>query len=153
MLKTLQNSIKQIQKHLTKSFSMQVTPLRYHDDNYCYMVKHTNDKMYKVVDPGDTEKILKFLSKNSILVDSILITHKHWDHIGDIDQFCYQLSKIQKALGNNQDVKLYAGKKDLVSGTTEELGVNGPEDKFTFENFEMTCLQSPCHTRGHTLFY
>jgi glyoxylase-like metal-dependent hydrolase (beta-lactamase superfamily II) len=84
---------------------MQVIPLRYHDDNYCYFVKHRNDLTWSVVDPGDSKMILGFIKEHSLQVSQIIATHKHWDHIGDIEWFHEELRKHMRG-----PVELFAGK-------------------------------------------
>lgn len=50
----------------------------------CYIVSDEN-KAAAVIDPGDNAKeIIKFLDKNGLKAEWILITHGHYDHIGAV---------------------------------------------------------------------
>ena len=103
---------------------MQVTPLRYHDDNYCYFVKHNNDESYSVVDPGDSKMILGFIKKNELKIRQIIITHKHWDHTGDIEWFHESLSKYMGA-----KVDLFAGNFffcEILNFQAQQIKFQGP---------------------------
>lgn len=139
---------------------MQVVPLRYHDDNYCYFVKHKVDSGYSVVDPGDSERIANFIIENNIKIDRILITHKHWDHIGEIDWFYDSIEKyMQSKHGLQGKLPLFAGKNDNVPKTNVFCGID-EQGKHVKENswklspeVSMRAFSTPCHTIGHTLFY
>jgi glyoxylase-like metal-dependent hydrolase (beta-lactamase superfamily II) len=45
-------------------------------------------KQAAAIDPafGATEKILPYLKKNNLNLKAILLTHSHWDHIGDVKE-------------------------------------------------------------------
>lgn len=50
----------------------------------CYIVH--NGKSCLVVDPGaDAEKIINKINELNVVVKAILITHYHFDHIGEVD--------------------------------------------------------------------
>lgn len=50
----------------------------------CYVVSDDNGAA-AVIDPGDEpEKILTYLKENSLLCETILITHGHFDHVGGV---------------------------------------------------------------------
>ena len=49
----------------------------------CYII--TNGKTI-IIDPGDEAyKIINYLNENNLDLDSILITHHHFDHVGALD--------------------------------------------------------------------
>lgn len=108
------------------------------------------DTRYKVVDPGESEGVQNFIKSNQIQVDGILITHKHWDHIGDIKLFYKGLKDF---IGDDWKLALYAGIEDAVPGTTEKVGIDGKETTEDFGSWTCTFLPAPCHTKGHTLYY
>lgn len=61
---------------------VKVTPIPAFTDNYIWCLHDENHAV--VVDPGDAAPVQKFLSDNNLRLDTILITHHHWDHIGGV---------------------------------------------------------------------
>ncbi len=60
------------------------TPLPILSTNYIWILSHpTLDEAY-VVDPGDAEPVLHFLSRRKLKLKGVLITHSHNDHIGGL---------------------------------------------------------------------
>jgi len=53
-------------------------------DNYIWVIR--NDAQVTLVDPGDPAPVLQYLQENDLILQDILITHHHWDHIGGISQ-------------------------------------------------------------------
>ena len=135
---------------------MLVRPIRYFADNYCYLLKTKNDTHHTIVDPGDTDFILDQIRSNNWTIDNILLTHRHWDHIGDFPKFLSELKKF-----HNEDLGLKNHKIDVYGGHIEEMEFDYipicrtkfSNEKLDFENFTVECQHSPCHTRGHVLFY
>ena len=65
---------------------LNIFPIPLFQDNYSYLV--VNNSKGLLVDPALSEPVLNFLSKNhpEIQITHILVTHKHWDHAGEINQ-------------------------------------------------------------------
>jgi len=61
---------------------MKVTPIQALSDNYIWLYEDNNEII--VVDPGEAQPVLKYIKENQLNLDSILITHKHQDHIGGV---------------------------------------------------------------------
>ncbi len=52
----------------------------------CYLISDDN-KRTAVIDPGDEAgTILEFAERNGLLLDTILITHGHFDHVGGVTE-------------------------------------------------------------------
>ena len=51
-------------------------------DNYSYLVIDEKKNIACVVDPSESEPIIKYLSNNKIDLKFILNTHHHYDHVG-----------------------------------------------------------------------
>ena len=110
-------------------------------DNYSYVIIDENNKKTCVVDPSESEPIIKFLEINNLKLNYILNTHHHYDHIGGN----IELKKKYKAkvVGFNEDYKRIPG-----IDTKLKDGETWKED-----NFEAKVLQIPGHTLGHICFY
>ena len=61
----------------------QITPIKAFQDNYIWAL--IEDQNLIIVDPGDAKPVLDFISHSKLNLLSILITHKHLDHIGGVD--------------------------------------------------------------------
>ena len=51
-------------------------------DNYIYLLRNENKNITSVIDPGESEPVLKFLNNKNWHLDEIINTHHHHDHIG-----------------------------------------------------------------------
>ncbi len=62
--------------------TFQITPIPALKDNYIWVIHRGQHAV--VIDPGETAPVLEFLDNRSLLLDAILCTHRHNDHIGGI---------------------------------------------------------------------
>ena len=51
-------------------------------DNYSYLIIDEKNKTACVIDPGESDPIIKYLKSNKIDLKFILNTHHHYDHVG-----------------------------------------------------------------------
>ena len=51
-------------------------------DNYVYLLRNEHKNITIVIDPGESEPVLKFLHNKNWHLDEIINTHHHHDHIG-----------------------------------------------------------------------
>ena len=51
-------------------------------DNYSYLIIDEKNNIACVVDPSDSDPIIKYLENNKIQLKFILNTHHHYDHVG-----------------------------------------------------------------------
>jgi len=61
---------------------MKITPISALSDNYIWL--YENNKEVIVIDPGEAEQVIDYIKENQLTLDSILLTHKHDDHIGGV---------------------------------------------------------------------
>lgn len=117
------------------------------------------EKMAAVIDPakGSLKKVLDFTQKNNFTIKMILLTHSHWDHIGDVLE-----------LKNKTNADVYVHKED-----SENLQNPGKDGLFLLHkikgckpNFylkdnqilkladlEIKVLHTPGHSPGSVCFY
>lgn len=57
------------------------------NDNYIWLI-HNNDNHCVVVDPGDATPVLECIKAHNFILDAILVTHHHNDHIGGYLSLC-----------------------------------------------------------------
>lgn len=108
-------------------------------ENYIWaLVKH--DKCW-IIDPGEAEPVLKFLTDRGLSLQGILITHRHGDHINGV-------AELKQAFTN---IIIYGPEKTpfpLIENRLKE------GDKVTiFENYPLHVLETPGHTEDHISFY
>jgi len=125
----------------------------------CYLLFEEDNKNAVCIDPGaDSEKIIKIIEENKLLLDAVLLTHGHGDHIGG-------LSDLLK----KYDVPVYIHLEDETmlrspgENLSESIGLNvvaPPTDKFIFDgqkiqfgDTEITVFHTPGHTRGGSSFF
>ncbi|PRY82275.1 hydroxyacylglutathione hydrolase [Alkalibacterium olivapovliticus] len=61
---------------------MNITPVKAFSDNYIWVIEEKQDAI--VVDPGESEGVLRYLKDNQLNLHAILLTHEHDDHIGGV---------------------------------------------------------------------
>lgn len=117
---------------------LSVTALPILSDNYVWILE--KDGRCVVVDPGEAAPVQKFLKKNKLELEAILLTHHHGDHVAGV-------------LGiAGHDVDVYASTPDLrrIAGVTRGVsdGTRITVLGTTFDVFE-----TPGHTVGAVCYY
>ena len=63
------------------------------NDNYIWLIENS-DKRCAIVDPGDAAPVLDYLPQHNLVLEAILITHHHHDHIGGVSELVRQYPGI-----------------------------------------------------------
>jgi hydroxyacylglutathione hydrolase len=120
---------------------LEITPIQALKDNYIWLIIHRNSKQCMIVDPSESEPIIKELQEKSLQLRGILITHHHWDHTKGIEKIL-----------NYQQVPVYGPKQESIQFCSNPLQegdiLKESEDSFTF-----SILDIPGHTKGHIAYY
>src|SRR5690606_13542363 len=58
----------------------ELIPIPALSDNYIWMVSHNGHAA--VVDPGESAPVAAMLDQHNLVLDAILLTHHHADHVG-----------------------------------------------------------------------
>ena len=124
---------------------MEITALPAFSDNYIWAIhKHDgNQDLVAVVDPGEAAPVLDYLQRTGGRLCAILITHRHADHIGGVNEL------LQHAR-----VPVYgpAAERDKITMLTHVLregdSVNLPE-----LGLEFSVLDVGGHTLGHIAYF
>lgn len=125
----------------------------------CYLLTDTYTGRILVIDPGDElDRIISGLSGSVKLIDGIVITHGHHDHMGAADE----LSKASNVLCtiHNNDVPLFR-RAPLYAMTLENKRVLTPEkfntyqdhQVFRFGRSQIQVWWTPGHTPGSSCLY
>ena len=123
---------------LPKNSNLSIKPIKSFTDNYIWMLKKNKDVV--VVDPGDAIPVLNFLKEKNLNLKSILITHKHSDHIGGIEDL----------LSHYPNIKIYGPKNNFnfiytIVNNNELLKINELD-------IEFRVIATPGHTLDHVVF-
>jgi len=117
-------------------------------DNYSYIVICQKTNKAAVIDPGDCDPVWSYLNmlnregNGTIEVDKILITHKHWDHCGGVEE-------LMEKFPNKKEVQVY-GSEGKVDSSGQPRLVDG--EKIEIGNIKVTIRSVPGHTEKHMCF-
>jgi len=65
------------------------------DKNLCYLVWCEETRLTSIIDPSvETLEIFEFIESKNLILEKILITHTHHDHITYLDDFIYKYPLI-----------------------------------------------------------
>lgn len=119
----------------------------------CYLLWKENHVI--IIDPGSTSrKLLSHLIEKEAVVDAILLTHGHFDHIGGVDFFANEFHcpiYIDEAdYKMTQDTSINGsipGREGIVKSEISfyQTGIN------KVKNFEFEAIFAPGHTHGCTM--
>ncbi|WP_022942576.1 hydroxyacylglutathione hydrolase [Psychromonas hadalis] len=111
------------------------------NDNYIWLIKDSQSQHCIVVDPGDATPVLEMIKSQHLIVDAILITHHHYDHIDGVETLLSVL---------DENIKLYS--KDRLF--PQSIEVQEGEIITFFENsFSLQVMELPGHTLDHIAYY
>lgn len=124
----------------------------------CYIVHRKENERCVVIDPGDSgEEIAGYIRKKGLVLEDILLTHGHYDHVLGVPGL------VADAGGK---VCAYEGEKELlwdaglnVSGmagrpvSIEADVVFRDGQKFESAGMEFEVIHTPGHTKGSCCYY
>ena len=113
---------------------MNIMPLPALSDNYIWIIEKNNGIV--VVDPSEADLLLQLMESKGYLLEAVLLTHKHQDHIGGV-----------KKLTAAHLAPVYGPKE---TGVATEI-VSGGET-LTFLGEEVKVTATPGHTAGHVAY-
>lgn len=120
-----------------------------------YILVDEETKKCAVVDPGGAEdKILSYIKNNGLILEYILLTHGHGDHIGAV-------KSIREKTGAK--VVAHTDEKELLNDNRKNLSCMMPhcgpqeldadiyvndKEKLTLGNLKLSFIHTPGHTKG-----
>ncbi|CAG9320549.1 unnamed protein product [Blepharisma stoltei] len=124
---------------------MRIIPIKLFEDNYSYAVFVEGHNSYALVDPADLAGVKAFISGNpqlsSMNFTHVFTTHKHADHCGNNEQIAAEFPHV----------KIVGGASDGIPACNYSVQ---DQDVIVLDNgLRITALHTPCHTRGHILYY
>ena len=110
-------------------------------DNYFWLLSSKNNHFATIVDPGDSKPVLNTLQNEQLILESILVTHHHNDHVG----------------GNIDLKKKYHSKVICPSYEVEKIpGADikkGDGEQFNLGETDFKVIHLPGHTLGLSLIH
>ena len=110
-------------------------------DNYIYLLRNEHKNMTSVIDPGESEPVIKFLNNKSWHLDEVINTHHHHDHVGGNKELIdiYKSKLIAPSYENDRILNI-----DILVSDNETVSITGVTTKV---------FHTPGHTLGHVCFY
>ena len=116
---------------------MNIVPIPAFSDNYIWML--VQDGRAAVVDPGDAQPVLSTLESMGLALDTIIITHHHFDHTGGVI-----------ALKSETNCRVIGPDNPKIQGIDQVLS-EGHSINVLGYAFEI--LEVPGHTLDHIALY
>jgi hydroxyacylglutathione hydrolase len=109
-------------------------------DNYGYLIVQPGTRLAACIDPGEGKAVLEACKELNLELCAAWCTHKHADHVGGVTELKRSLPSIN-VIGTRYEEIPY-----LVQPV-------GDGEVFYFGDLVVRVLYTPCHTRGHVLYY
>jgi len=124
---------------LSQNNNINIFPIKAFKDNYIWVIQEKLNGI--IVDPGDAKPVLKKLKEKNISLIAILITHKHYDHTGGVEEL----------INNHPDVQIFGPKniefkfKYTIVKEDDVISILGTKVKFNV-------IETPGHTLDHIIY-
>ncbi len=121
---------------------IEIRPIPAFDDNYIWLLTRPGCSGCAVVDPGDEDPVIERLRAEGLQLETILITHKHGDHVGGVRGL--KAAWPRAAVYGPAGEPIRTLEHRLRDG--DRIGLDGLGVTFDV-------LDVPGHTEGHIAYY
>ena len=125
----------------------------------CFIVRRVDSNRCVVIDPGDDgARISRFIRGNQLILEDILLTHGHFDHIMGIDGFRKEFPEIPVYAHREEEALL----KDASMNASLEFGrqytfsgaaYTEDGDVLDLAGMQFQVIHTPGHTIGGCCYY
>ncbi len=119
--------------------TLKVVPIPAFRDNYIWLLQRHGHAV--LVDPGDAVPALEYLRSHHLMLDAILITHHHSDHIDGVEELMQVFP-----------VTVYAPQKESYFFSHQPVTEND-EILLATLGIRLKVMETPGHTLGHVAYY
>lgn len=109
------------------------------NDNYIWLLADA-DHQCIIVDPSESEPVIKIINQKKLTPVAILLTHHHNDHVDGVPQLLTHYAKLP-----------VFGPAETAKKGTDHLVTDG--DSINIGSFYFNVIALPGHTLGHIGFY
>lgn len=113
-----------------------IEPIEAFSDNYIWLL--TTNEGSLVIDPGESNNLLKILKEKDLDLKAILITHHHYDHTGGIEEIL-----------SAKSIDVY-GPNNNINSINKRVS---NKSKINLLGIEFEVIEIPGHTLDHIAFY
>ena len=113
-----------------------IEPIEAFSDNYIWLL--TTNEGSLVIDPGESNNLLKILKEKNLDLKAILITHHHYDHTGGIEEIL-----------SSKSIDVY-GPNNNINSINKRVS---NKSKINLLGIEFEVIEIPGHTLDHIAFY
>jgi hydroxyacylglutathione hydrolase len=124
---------------LPQNSNINILPIKAFKDNYIWLIQEKFNGI--IVDPGDAKPVLKKLNEKNINLKAILITHKHLDHIGGVEEL----------LNHHPDIRIY-GPENIKFKFKYEIVKEGDVISIPGTKVRFNVIEIPGHTLDHIAY-
>lgn len=125
---------------LGRNYSLVIQLLPAFKDNYLFLVQ--NGRYCVLVDPGDGQVCIDYITEKNLELRAILITHHHPDHVGGVTLLKQKYPAVQ----------IVAPLKNKTEIPQADIYLAGNEVIAAAE-MEFIVIEAPGHTEGHVCYF
>jgi len=113
------------------------------NDNYVWLIKNTENNHCCIVDPGQSGPVLEVITKQNLILDAILITHHHYDHVDGINDII---------AASTHTVDIYSSIEMNVNAPLTLVSENSQLSLLN-NSLTLTVMATPGHKREHVVYH
>lgn len=145
-----------VTKRIGSAFGVTIVPTM--ADNFSYVIEDYGTGAVAAVDVNaDVQPVLDYMNQQNIIANNtsrfntILTTHRHWDHSGGNLSLRDMYMRLCKDNCNDKSYSfhIYGGCNENVPGCTHPVKQG---DNFAVGDLRVDVYDVPCHTRGHVMY-
>ncbi len=118
---------------------LQIRPIPAFNDNYIWLLTRPGSNAACVVDPGDAAPVEAALEADGLTLETILVTHHHFDHVGGLAR-----------LRERYSPGVIGPQNPVIDGIDREVG-DGDKVEVLGEAFRVMAV--PGHTLDHIAYF
>ncbi len=124
---------------LPQNNNINIFPIKAFKDNYIWVIQEKLNGI--IIDPGEAKPVLEKLKRQNINLMAILITHKHYDHTGGVEEL----------IKHNPDVQVF-GPENIEFNFEYTIVNEGDVISILGTKVKLSVIETPGHTLDHVVY-